>query len=47
MQILTKSGIIHSAKGVGGGFEVSNEALKTIKLIHGRPNIYKRGKDNE
>ena len=33
MQILTKSGIIHSAKGVGGGFEVSNEAVKSIKLI--------------
>ncbi len=33
MQILTKNGIIHSAKGVGGGFEVSNEAVKSIKLI--------------
>lgn len=33
MQILTKSGIIYSAKGVGGGFEVSKEALKSIKLI--------------
>lgn len=33
MQILTKNKIIHSAKGVGGGFEVSDEALKTIKLI--------------
>ena len=27
MQILTKAGIIYSAKGVGGGFEVSKEAL--------------------
>ncbi|PWB25545.1 RrF2 family transcriptional regulator [Flavobacterium sp. HTF] len=34
MQILTKNKIIHSAKGVGGGFEVSNEAVKSIKLIH-------------
>lgn len=33
MQILTRNGIIHSAKGVGGGFEVSTEALKSIKLI--------------
>ena len=33
MQILTKNGIISSAKGVGGGFEVSNEAVKSIKLI--------------
>lgn len=33
MQILTKNHIIYSAKGVGGGFEVSNEALKSIKLI--------------
>ena len=33
MQILTKNGIIESSKGVGGGFEVSNEAVKTIKLI--------------
>ncbi|KFF15539.1 RrF2 family transcriptional regulator [Flavobacterium hydatis] len=33
MQILTKNGIIGSAKGVGGGFEVSNEAVKSIKLI--------------
>ncbi|WP_343593205.1 Rrf2 family transcriptional regulator [Flavobacterium sp.] len=33
MQILTKNGIIYSAKGVGGGFEVSNEAVKSIKLI--------------
>ncbi|KQO22399.1 Rrf2 family transcriptional regulator [Flavobacterium sp. Leaf82] len=34
MQILTKSNIIGSAKGVGGGFEISAEALKSIKLIH-------------
>lgn len=34
MQILTKNKIIHSAKGVGGGFEVSNEAVKSIKLIN-------------
>ncbi|WP_276380673.1 Rrf2 family transcriptional regulator [Flavobacterium sp. H4147] len=33
MQILTKSGIIYSAKGVGGGFEVSPEASRSIKLI--------------
>lgn len=33
MQILTKNGIIHSAKGVGGGFEVSNQALRSVKLI--------------
>ncbi|MBS7231082.1 Rrf2 family transcriptional regulator [Flavobacterium psychroterrae] len=33
MQILTKSGIIESAKGVGGGFEVSANAVKSIKLI--------------
>lgn len=33
MQILTKNKIIHSAKGVGGGFEVSNDAVKAIKLI--------------
>ena len=33
MQILTKNGIIDSAKGVGGGFEVSTVAIKTIKLI--------------
>ncbi|AYN03179.1 MULTISPECIES: Rrf2 family transcriptional regulator [unclassified Flavobacterium] len=33
MQILTKNGIIDSAKGVGGGFEVSNVAIKSIKLI--------------
>jgi Rrf2 family iron-sulfur cluster assembly transcriptional regulator len=33
MQILTKNGIINSAKGVGGGFEVSNNATKSIKLI--------------
>lgn len=33
MQILTKNGIIHSTKGVGGGFEVSPEALKSVKLI--------------
>jgi len=33
MQILTKNGIIASAKGVGGGFEVSKEAVKSIKLI--------------
>jgi len=33
MQILTKNGIIYSAKGVGGGFEVSPEASKSIKLI--------------
>ncbi|MCV9927007.1 Rrf2 family transcriptional regulator [Flavobacterium sp. LS1R49] len=33
MQILTKSGIIDSSKGVGGGFEVSNDAVKSIKLI--------------
>lgn len=33
MQILTKNGIIASSKGVGGGFEVSNEAVRSIKLI--------------
>jgi Rrf2 family protein len=33
MQILTKNKIIHSTKGVGGGFEVSNEIQKSIKLI--------------
>jgi len=33
MQILTRNGIISSAKGVGGGFEVSSEAVKKIKLI--------------
>lgn len=33
MQILTRNGIIVSAKGVGGGFEVSNEAVKNIMLI--------------
>lgn len=33
MQILTKNRIIVSAKGVGGGFEVSNEMAKNIKLI--------------
>ncbi|KUJ60100.1 Rrf2 family transcriptional regulator [Flavobacteriaceae bacterium CRH] len=33
MQILTKNRIIVSAKGVGGGFEVSNEMAKSIKLI--------------
>lgn len=33
MQILTKNGIIDSAKGVGGGFEVSHDAVKSIKLI--------------
>jgi Rrf2 family protein len=33
MQILTKNGIIDSAKGVGGGFEVSVIAIKSIKLI--------------
>lgn len=33
MQILTKNGIIVSSKGVGGGFEVSSEAVKSIKLI--------------
>ncbi|MBF7090281.1 Rrf2 family transcriptional regulator [Flavobacterium sp. ALJ2] len=33
MQILTKNGIIDSAKGVGGGFEVSTRAIKSIKLI--------------
>jgi Rrf2 family protein len=33
MQILTKNGIIASAKGVGGGFEISKETVKSIKLI--------------
>ncbi|MBF4516449.1 Rrf2 family transcriptional regulator [Flavobacterium sp. ANB] len=33
MQILTKNSIIASSKGVGGGFEVSNEVAKNIKLI--------------
>jgi Rrf2 family iron-sulfur cluster assembly transcriptional regulator len=33
MQILTKNGIIESSKGVGGGFEVSDNAVKSIKLI--------------
>jgi Rrf2 family iron-sulfur cluster assembly transcriptional regulator len=33
MQILTKSGIIESAKGLGGGFNISTEAIKSIKLI--------------
>jgi len=33
MQILTKNGIINSTKGVGGGFEVSPEVAKSIKLI--------------
>lgn len=33
MQVLTKNGIIESAKGLGGGFNISNEAIKSIKLI--------------
>ncbi|MEN2402875.1 Rrf2 family transcriptional regulator [Flavobacterium sp. MC2016-06] len=33
MQILTKNNIIDSAKGVGGGFEVSAEKMKAVKLI--------------
>ncbi|KFF05989.1 RrF2 family transcriptional regulator [Flavobacterium reichenbachii] len=33
MQILTKSSIIDSAKGVGGGFEVSADKIKAVKLI--------------
>lgn len=32
LQKLTKSGIVDSVKGVGGGFTISKEALDTIKL---------------
>jgi len=32
LQILSKSNIIHSIKGVGGGFEIPRETMKDIKL---------------
>ena len=32
MQILSRNAIIHSAKGVGGGFEIPKELLNSIKL---------------
>lgn len=33
LQILVRNNIIHSVKGVGGGFEISKEKMHTIKLI--------------
>lgn len=33
LQILSKDNIIHSIKGVGGGFEIPKETLSQIKLI--------------
>jgi Rrf2 family iron-sulfur cluster assembly transcriptional regulator len=33
LQILSKSNIIHSIKGVGGGFEIPKEKMSQIKLI--------------
>ena len=32
MQILSRNGIIYSAKGVGGGFEIPKEILNSIKI---------------
>lgn len=32
LQILSKSNIINSIKGVGGGFEIPKETMKEIKL---------------
>ena len=32
LQILSKSNIIHSIKGVGGGFDIPRETMKDIKL---------------
>lgn len=32
MQILSRNGIVHSAKGVGGGFEIPKEILHSITL---------------
>ncbi|WP_264565285.1 RrF2 family transcriptional regulator [Flavobacterium sp. N3904] len=32
LQILSKDNIIHSVKGVGGGFEIPREIMKDIKL---------------
>jgi Rrf2 family protein len=34
LQILSKSNIIHSVKGVGGGFEIPKETMSEIKLSH-------------
>lgn len=34
LQILSKNNIIHSIKGVGGGFEIPRETMKDIKLSH-------------
>jgi Rrf2 family iron-sulfur cluster assembly transcriptional regulator len=33
LQILSKNNIIHSAKGVGGGFQIPKETMSQIKLI--------------
>lgn len=33
LQILSKDNIIHSIKGVGGGFEIPKETMSQIKLI--------------
>lgn len=33
LQILARNQIIHSIKGVGGGFEIPKEALSQIKMI--------------
>lgn len=33
MQILSRNAIVHSTKGVGGGFEIPKELLHSIKLL--------------
>ncbi|HWS60618.1 MAG TPA: Rrf2 family transcriptional regulator [Flavobacterium sp.] len=34
LQILSKNNIIHSIKGVGGGFEIPKDTMSQIKLAH-------------
>lgn len=34
LQILSKNNIIHSIKGVGGGFEIQKDMMNQIKLAH-------------
>lgn len=34
LQILVRNNIIHSVKGVGGGFEIPKEKMQMIKLAH-------------
>jgi len=34
LQVLAKNNLVHSVKGIGGGFEIPKESIKKISLAH-------------